>query len=176
MAAARPALVRVCLLPLFQIRLRSRLLIRFVRSAPGFVAFLHRPAAPGGLVLRLVIFAHNWPTATLSHCSAAQEARDNAAAIRDLEGGGRHITGRDRFVLSVHPHNDRGTGVAAAELALLAGAERVEGTLFGNGERTGNVDVITMALNMYTQGVDPGLDFSDINAVARTAEFCNQLP
>src|SRR4030081_2003184 len=64
-------LVRVCLLPLFQIRLRSRLLIRFVRSAPGFVAFLHRPAAPGGLVLRLVIFAHNWPTATLSHCSAA---------------------------------------------------------------------------------------------------------
>ena len=87
-----------------------------------------------------------------------------------------HLARRDSVILSLHPHNDRGTGVAAAELGLLAGADRVEGCLFGNGERTGNVDVVTLALNMYTQGIAPGLDFSDINAVARTVEHCNQLP
>ena len=76
----------------------------------------------------------------------------------------------------LHPHNDRGTAVAAAELAVMAGADRVEGTLFGNGERTGNVDVVTLALNLYTQGVHPGLDFSNINEAARCAEYCNQLP
>ena len=88
----------------------------------------------------------------------------------------RHLARRDAIVLSVHPHNDRGCGVAAAELAMMAGADRVEGCLFGNGERTGNVDLVTLALNMYTQGVSPGLDFSDINAIARTVEHCNQLP
>jgi 2-isopropylmalate synthase len=88
----------------------------------------------------------------------------------------RHVNRRDSVILSVHPHNDRGTGVAAAELAVMAGAERVEGTLFGNGERTGNVDIVTLALNLYTQGVDPGLDFSNINEAARCAEICNQLP
>jgi 2-isopropylmalate synthase len=93
-----------------------------------------------------------------------------------IEWFGRHVAKRDSIVLSVHPHNDRGTGVAAAELAVMAGAERVEGTLFGNGERTGNVDVVTLALNLYTQGVDPKLDFSNINEAARCAEACNQLP
>jgi 2-isopropylmalate synthase len=88
----------------------------------------------------------------------------------------RHLARRDSVILSLHPHNDRGTAVAAAELGLMAGADRVEGCLFGNGERTGNVDVVTLALNLYTQGVAPGLDFSDINAVARTAEHCTQLP
>ncbi len=88
----------------------------------------------------------------------------------------RNLARRDSIVLSLHPHNDRGTAVAAAELGLLAGADRVEGCLFGNGERTGNVDIVTLALNLYTQGVAPGLDFSDINAVARTVEYCNQLP
>lgn len=88
----------------------------------------------------------------------------------------RHLARRDCIILSVHPHNDRGCAVAAAELALLAGAERVEGCLFGNGERTGNVDLVTLALNLYTQGIDPGLDFSDIDAVARTTESCNRLP
>ncbi len=83
---------------------------------------------------------------------------------------------RDCIVLSIHPHNDRGTAVAAAELALMAGAERVEGCLFGNGERTGNVDLVTLALNLYTQGVSPGLDFSNINAVLRIVEECTQLP
>ena len=93
-----------------------------------------------------------------------------------IEWFGRHITGRDRFVLSVHPHNDRGTGVAAAELAVMAGAERVEGTLFGNGERTGNVDLLTLALNLYSQGVDPELTISDIGATVETVEYCNRLP
>jgi len=93
-----------------------------------------------------------------------------------IEWFSRHVARRDSVIISVHPHNDRGTGVAAAELAMMAGAERVEGTLFGNGERTGNVDIVTLALNMYTQGINQQLDFSDINAVARTAEFCNQLP
>ncbi len=88
----------------------------------------------------------------------------------------RNIKNRDSIVVSVHPHNDRGTAVAAAELAVMAGADRVEGTLFGNGERTGNVDVVTLALNLFTQGVDPGLDFSNINEAARRAEHCNQLP
>ena len=88
----------------------------------------------------------------------------------------RHLDRRDSVILSVHPHNDRGCAVAAAELAVMAGADRVEGCLFGNGERTGNVDLVTLALNLYSQGVDPGLDFSNINAVARTVEDCNQLP
>ncbi|MFT4171363.1 MAG: 2-isopropylmalate synthase [Rhodocyclaceae bacterium] len=88
----------------------------------------------------------------------------------------RHLRRRDSIIVSVHPHNDRGTAVAAAELAVMAGADRVEGCLFGNGERTGNVDIVTLALNLYTQGVDPGLDFSRINHVARTAEECTQLP
>jgi 2-isopropylmalate synthase len=87
----------------------------------------------------------------------------------------RHLARRDAVVLSVHPHNDRGSGVAAAELAQMAGADRVEGCLFGNGERTGNVDLVTLALNLYTQGVHPGLDFSNINAVARVVEDCTQL-
>lgn len=88
----------------------------------------------------------------------------------------RHIDRRDSVLVSLHTHNDRGTGVAATELSLLAGADRVEGCLFGNGERTGNVDIVTVALNMYTQGVDPELDFSDIDGVRKVVEECNQLP
>ncbi|WGU39496.1 2-isopropylmalate synthase [Phenylobacterium sp. NIBR 498073] len=88
----------------------------------------------------------------------------------------RHISRREAVVISLHPHNDRGTGVAAAELGLMAGADRIEGCLFGNGERTGNVDLVTLALNLYTQGVDPELDFSDMETVVKTVEYCNQLP
>jgi 2-isopropylmalate synthase len=88
----------------------------------------------------------------------------------------RHIKHRESLIISLHPHNDRGTAVAAAELGMMAGADRVEGTLFGNGERTGNVDVVTLALNMYTQGIHPQLDFSNINEAARCVEYCNQLP
>ncbi len=88
----------------------------------------------------------------------------------------RHLERRKAIVLSVHPHNDRGTGTAAGELALMAGCDRIEGCLFGNGERTGNVDLVNIALNLYTQGVAPGLDFSDIDEVRRCVEHCNQLP
>jgi 2-isopropylmalate synthase len=88
----------------------------------------------------------------------------------------RNMSRRDSAIISVHPHNDRGTGIAAAELALMAGADLVEGCLFGNGERTGNVDLVTMALNFYTQGIDPKLDFSDVPAVVRAVEHCNQIP
>lgn len=93
-----------------------------------------------------------------------------------FEWFGRHISGRDSVLLSIHPHNDRGTAVAAAELALMAGADRVEGTLFGNGERTGNVDIVTMALNLFTQGVDPKLDLRDVSEIRSVAEYCTQLP
>jgi 2-isopropylmalate synthase len=93
-----------------------------------------------------------------------------------LEWFGRHFSQRDAAILSVHPHNDRGTAVATAELGLMAGAERVEGTLFGNGERTGNVDIVTIALNLFTQGVDPDLDFSQIDEARRIVEECNELP
>jgi 2-isopropylmalate synthase len=93
-----------------------------------------------------------------------------------IEWFSRHTCRRESMILSLHPHNDRGTAVAATELALLAGADRVEGTLFGNGERTGNVDIVTLAINMYSQGLDPGLDFSRINDVIECAEFCTQLP
>ncbi|NYT39080.1 2-isopropylmalate synthase [Allopusillimonas soli] len=93
-----------------------------------------------------------------------------------IEWMDRRLERREHIVLSVHPHNDRGTGVACAEQALLAGAQRVEGCLFGNGERSGNLDVVTLALNLYTQGIAPGLDFSDIAAVARVAEECTALP
>jgi 2-isopropylmalate synthase len=88
----------------------------------------------------------------------------------------RNVPHRDCVTLSLHPHNDRGTAVAAAELGVMAGADRVEGTLFGNGERTGNVDVVTLALNLFSQGVDPELDLSDIDALRRVAEYCNRLP
>ena len=88
----------------------------------------------------------------------------------------RHLERREGIVMSIHPHNDRGTGTAAAELALMAGADRLEGCLFGNGERTGNLDLVNVALNLYTQGVSPNLDFSDIDEIRRTVEHCNQLP
>jgi 2-isopropylmalate synthase len=93
-----------------------------------------------------------------------------------IEWMSRKLERRDSIIISVHPHNDRGTGIAAAELAVMAGAERVEGCLFGNGERTGNVDLVTLALNLYTQGVHPGLDFSDIDSVRKVVEECNQIP
>jgi 2-isopropylmalate synthase len=107
--------------------------------------------------------------------STVEMATPNVYADQ-IEWFSRHVAKRDCVIVSLHPHNDRGTAVAAAELALMAGADRVEGTLFGNGERTGNVDIVTLALNLYTQGIDPQLDFSNINEAARCAEACNQLP
>ncbi len=113
--------------------------------------------------------------AILNLPSTVEVATPNVYADQ-IEWFCRNLSRRDSTVISLHPHNDRGTGVAAAELGLMAGADRVEGTLFGNGERTGNVDIVTLALNLYTQGVDPKLDFSNINETARTVEHCNQLP
>jgi 2-isopropylmalate synthase len=106
---------------------------------------------------------------TVEHCTP------NAYADM-IEWMHRHIARREAVILSVHPHNDRGTATAAAELALMAGADRVEGCLFGNGERTGNVDLVNLALNLYTQGIAPNLDFSDIDEVRRCVEHCNRLP
>ena len=93
-----------------------------------------------------------------------------------IEWMNKNLQNRENICLSLHPHNDRGTAVAASEFGLMAGADRIEGTLFGNGERTGNVDIVTIALNMLTQGIDPKLDFSNINSVMREVEYCNQLP
>jgi 2-isopropylmalate synthase len=107
---------------------------------------------------------------------ATVEAASPNVYADQIEWFCRNVPNRDSVVISLHPHNDRGTGVAAAELGLMAGADRVEGCLFGNGERTGNCDLVTLALNMYTQGVDPGLNFSNIDEVINTVEYCNQLP
>ncbi|MEY4994209.1 MAG: 2-isopropylmalate synthase [Actinomycetota bacterium] len=93
-----------------------------------------------------------------------------------IEWMSRRLTPRDSIILSLHPHNDRGTAVAAAELGYMAGADRIEGCLFGNGERTGNVDLVTLGLNLFSQGIDPQIDFSDIDHIKRTVEYCNQLP
>ncbi len=116
----------------------------------------------------------DWP-AIINLPSTVEMGTPNIFADQ-IEWFSRNLSKRDAVVLSVHCHNDRGTGVAAAEMAMMAGADRVEGTLFGNGERTGNVDIVTLALNMYTQGVPPNLDFSDIHRVVRLVEYCNQLP
>lgn len=107
--------------------------------------------------------------------STVEVATPNVYADQ-IEWMHRHLDRRDSIILSLHPHNDRGTAVAAAELGIMAGADRVEGCMFGQGERTGNVDIVTLALNMYTQGISPKLDFSDIDAIGRTVEECTQLP
>lgn len=120
-----------------------------------------RPTAANPLILNL---------------PATVEAATPNIYADQIEWMGKHISKRDHVLLSLHPHNDRGTGVAAAELGLMAGADRVEGCLFGNGERTGNVDLVTLGLNLYTQGVQPGIDFSDIDEIIQTVEYCNQLP
>ncbi|WP_108251716.1 2-isopropylmalate synthase [Planctomonas deserti] len=93
-----------------------------------------------------------------------------------IEWMSRHLNHRENVLLSLHPHNDRGTAIAAAELGYLAGADRIEGCLFGNGERTGNVDLVALGINLFTQGIDPQIDFSDLDGIKRTAEYCNQLP
>jgi 2-isopropylmalate synthase len=115
-------------------------------------------------------------TPLILNLPATVEAATPNIYADQIEWFGRHIRHRDSVVLSLHPHNDRGTGVAAAELGLMAGADRVEGCLLGNGERTGNCDLVTVALNLYTQGVNPGLDLSDIDEVVQTVTYCTNLP
>ena len=116
------------------------------------------------------------PKRTILNLPATVEMATPNIYADQIEWFGRNIRDRDSIVLSLHPHNDRGTAVAATELGVMAGADRVEGTLFGNGERTGNVDIMTLALNLFSQGIDPGLVISDIDEIVRTVEHCNQLP
>jgi 2-isopropylmalate synthase len=164
----------------------TRLIRQLTRAGPG---------TRWGFEYSAETFSATEPDFALRICDAVVDAWDPAGDERviinlpatvematpnvyadQIEWMHRHLARRGQVILSVHPHNDRGTAVAAAELALMAGADRVEGCLFGNGERTGNVDLVTLALNLYTQGVDPGLDFSRINEIARTYEECTQLP
>lgn len=135
--------------------------LSFAREVCDAVAQMWRPTPEHKMIVNLP--------------ATVEAAMPNVFADQ-VEWMDRNMGYRDSIVLSVHPHNDRGTAVAAAELALLAGADRVEGCLFGNGERTGNVDLVTLAMNLYTQGIDPGLDFSDIDGVRRVVERCNQIP
>lgn len=135
--------------------------LSFAREVCDAVAQMWRPTPDHKMIINLP--------------ATVEAAMPNVFADQ-VEWMDRNMGFRDSIVLSVHPHNDRGTAVAAAELAILAGADRVEGCLFGNGERTGNVDIVTLAMNLYTQGIDPGLDFSDIDGVRRVDERCNQIP
>jgi 2-isopropylmalate synthase len=135
--------------------------LAFAREVCDAVAQVWRPTRDHKMIVNL---------------PATVEATTPNVFADQIEWMDRNLGYRDSIVLSVHPHNDRGTAVAAAELALMAGADRIEGCLFGNGERTGNVDLVTLAMNLYTQGIDPGLDFSDIDAVRRIVERCNQIP
>lgn len=122
------------------------------------------------------IWKPNKEIKTIMNLPATVELASPNIYADQIEWMCRNLDQRENVLVSLHPHNDRGTGIAAAELGLMAGADRVEGTLFGNGERTGNVDIVSLALNQLTQGVDPKLDFSDINKVMREVEYCNQLP
>ncbi|WP_250482986.1 2-isopropylmalate synthase [Caballeronia sp. GaOx3] len=135
--------------------------LSFAREVCDAVAQMWRPTPDHKMIVNLP--------------ATVEAAMPNVFADQ-VEWMDRNMGYRDSIVLSVHPHNDRGTAVAAAEMAVLAGADRIEGCLFGNGERTGNVDLVTLAMNLYTQGIDPGLDFSDIDAVRRVVERCNQIP
>ncbi|RJY08388.1 2-isopropylmalate synthase [Aurantiacibacter aquimixticola] len=125
-------------------------------------------------VMKVVGPTEDWPI--ILNLPATVEAATPNVYADQIEYFCRNLPNREAAVISLHTHNDRGTGVAAAELGLMAGADRIEGCLFGNGERTGNCCIVTVALNMYTQGIDPGLDFSDIDRVIETVEYCNALP
>jgi len=135
--------------------------IDFVKEVSDAVAEVWQPTPQKKMILNL---------------PATVEMNTPNTYADQIEWMHRNINNRDSIIISVHPHNDRGTAVAAAELAVMAGADRVEGCLFGNGERTGNVDLVTLALNLYSQGVHPGLDFSDIDRVRKLVEDCTQLP
>jgi len=163
----------------------TRLCRELAADAPGEIVFQYSPESFHHTELEYALeiceaVAEEWgPTPEAKMIvnlpTTVEQFPPNIYADR-IEWFGRHFSKRDSAILSVHPHNDRGTAVATAELGLMAGAERVEGTLFGNGERTGNVDLITIALNLLTQGVDPGLDLSAIDEARAIVEECNELP
>ncbi|HVQ90559.1 MAG TPA: 2-isopropylmalate synthase [Mycobacteriales bacterium] len=149
--------------------------VRFEYSPESFTGTeLEYAVEVCGAVLDVWQPTPTWP-AIVNLPATVEMATPNVYADQ-IEWMHRNLPRRDAVVLSLHPHNDRGTAVAAAELGVMAGADRVEGTLFGNGERTGNVDLVTLGMNLFAQGVDPMIDFSDIDEIRRTVEYCNQLP
>ena len=163
----------------------AELCLRLTDTVPGtVVSFEYSPESYTGTELEFAVEVCNavngiWrPTPTwksIVNLPATVEMATPNVYADSIEWMHRNLAYRDSLVLSLHPHNDRGTGVAAAELGYMAGADRIEGTLFGNGERTGNVCLVTLGLNLFSQGIDPHIDFSDIDEVRRTVEYCNQL-
>ncbi|MDQ3615086.1 MAG: 2-isopropylmalate synthase, partial [Actinomycetota bacterium] len=164
----------------------ARLCKKFEETAPGTdVYYEYSPESYTGTELEFAVRVCNEvldvfePTAgqpVIINLPATVEMATPNVYADSIEWMSRHLRHREHVVLSLHPHNDRGTAVAAAELGYQAGADRIEGCLFGNGERTGNVCLVTLGLNLFTQGIDPQIDFSDIDEVRRTVEYCNQLP
>ena len=163
----------------------AQICLDLVKSVPGtLVSFEYSPESYTGTELEFAVEVCNavndiWkPTPawkTIMNLPATVEMATPNLYADSIEWMHRNLKYRDSVILSLHPHNDRGTGVAAAELAYLAGADRIEGTLFGNGERTGNVCLVTLGLNLLSHGIDPMIDFSDIDEIRRTVEYCNQL-
>ncbi len=164
----------------------ARLCLKLTETVPGTdVRFEYSPESYTGTELDYAVEVCNavndvWkPSAdrkSIINLPATVEMATPNVYADSIEWMSRNLAYRDSVVLSLHPHNDRGTAVAAAELGYMAGADRIEGTLFGNGERTGNVDLVTLGLNLFSQGIDPEIDFSDIDEIRRTVEYCNQLP
>ncbi|HJR37605.1 MAG TPA: 2-isopropylmalate synthase [Nocardioidaceae bacterium] len=164
----------------------ARLCKKFEETVPGTTVFYeYSPESYTGTELEfaarvcnevLEVFEPTADKPVIINLPATVEMATPNVYADSIEWMNRHLNHREHVVLSLHPHNDRGTAVAAAELGYLAGADRIEGCLFGNGERTGNVCLVTLGLNLFTQGVDPQIDFSDIDEVRRTVEYCNQLP
>ncbi|NCU78487.1 MAG: 2-isopropylmalate synthase, partial [Actinobacteria bacterium] len=163
----------------------AQICLDLVKTVPGtLVSFEYSPESYTGTELEFAVEVCNavndiWkPTPTwksIMNLPATVEMATPNIYADSIEWMHRNLKYRDSVILSLHPHNDRGTGVAAAELGYLAGADRIEGTLFGNGERTGNVCLVTLGLNLLSHGIDPMIDFSDIDEIRRTVEYCNQL-
>ncbi len=163
----------------------AELVKKHAESADGEIYFEYSPESYTGTELEYAVEVCNavtdiWqPTkdrpAIINLPATVEMATPNIYAD-SIEWMSRNLANREAVILSLHPHNDRGTAIAAAELGYLAGADRIEGCLFGNGERTGNVDLITLGMNLFSQGIDPEIDFSDIDEIKRTVEYCNQLP
>src|ERR1700712_4070617 len=164
----------------------ARLCKQYEETVPGTTVYYeYSPESYTGTELEfaaevcnrvLEVFAPTAERKVIINLPATVEMATPNVYADSIEWMDRHLDSREHVILSLHPHNDRGTAIAAAELGYLAGADRIEGCLFGNGERTGNVDLVALGLNLFTQGIDPQIDFSDLDAVKRTAEYCTQLP
>ena len=164
----------------------ARLCRKYEKTVPGTAVFYeYSPESYTGTELEFAvdicnqvieIFEPTEDRKVIINLPATVEMASPNVYADSIEWMTRHLNHRENIILSLHPHNDRGTAVAAAELGYMAGADRIEGCLFGNGERTGNVDLVALGINMFTQGIDPQIDFSDIDQVKRTVEYCNQLP